>query len=180
LDLLETGQPITGFGAGVLNDFERARAQFLQDKQAGKRVADTEYLRTLLGSEVFPMIQQLGIGARGLDTPAEREFLLSVMTGDINMNADTLKRLLNFRVNNLEKSIDRTNDKIERGDFNVYFEGRRQDPQTIEKPTRQPAAPTQTGVSTATPPTVQSDEQYDALPSGALFLDPQGNTRRKP
>jgi hypothetical protein len=38
-------------------------------------ISDIEEQDRLVGSEAFPLIKALGIGARGLDTPAEREFL---------------------------------------------------------------------------------------------------------
>tara|TARA_R110000787_G_scaffold7272_1_gene24972 strand:- start:192 stop:614 length:423 start_codon:yes stop_codon:yes gene_type:complete len=51
----------------------------------------------MLGSDVFPMIKALGIGARGLDTPAERKFLQQVMTGEIGMTRDTLTKMTMIR-----------------------------------------------------------------------------------
>ena len=41
---------------------------------------------------------------------------------------------------------------------------------------REPIAPTVPGE----PIQIKSDADYDALPSGTLFVDPEGTTRRKP
>ena len=38
-------------------------------------ISDIQEQDRLVGSEDFPLTKALGIGARGLDTPAEREFL---------------------------------------------------------------------------------------------------------
>ena len=46
---------------------------------------------------MFPMIGALGIGARGLDTPAERKFLQRVMTGEISMEGSALEQLTRLR-----------------------------------------------------------------------------------
>ena len=42
---------------------------------------DPEEQNRRLGSETFPLIEDLGIGARGQDTPAEREFLNNLTSG---------------------------------------------------------------------------------------------------
>jgi polyisoprenoid-binding protein YceI len=131
---LESGQPITGIAAELQLDFERAKAKFLQDKEAGQKVTDTEYLRALLGSDVFPMIKSLGIGARGLDTPAEREFLISVMTGAIPMTKETLLRMTKDRRDKEIRSIKSWNDRVERGELDRYFEAQGVGRQTVSIP----------------------------------------------
>jgi hypothetical protein len=134
LNQIESSDAITGFGAEILKNVERFRAQFTADKKAGKRVADTEILDAMLGSDVFPMIGALGIGARGLDTPAEREFLRQVMTGTITMDKAALIKLTEIRKNVAERAIDRYNEQVNKGKFDRFFEVQGLDPQTIEKP----------------------------------------------
>jgi acyl-CoA reductase-like NAD-dependent aldehyde dehydrogenase len=73
LNILRNTDINTGLGAALFTVLDKARAQVAADKKAGKRAVNTEYLDALLGSDVFPQIQALGIGARGLDTPAERD-----------------------------------------------------------------------------------------------------------
>lgn len=77
------------------------------------QISTTEVLDAMLGSDVFPMIKSLGIGARGLDTPAEREFLQKVMTGAIPMNRDTLTKLTIMRRNNFVEMAKRYNEKYD-------------------------------------------------------------------
>jgi hypothetical protein len=144
LDQLKTSDAITGFGADVLKDVERFRAQFTKDAKAGKRAADTEILNAMLGSEVFGMIQSLGIGARGLDTPAEREYLREVMTGTVRMDKAALVRLTEIRKKVTERAIDEYNKKVDNGELNKYFETRGMTPRKIEKP----VAPTAAAVDT--------------------------------
>ena len=81
--------------------------------QLSDKISTTEVLDAMLGSDVFPMIKQLGIGARGLDTPAEREFLQKVMTGAIPMNRDTLTKLTIMRRNNFVEMAKRYNEKYD-------------------------------------------------------------------
>jgi hypothetical protein len=118
--LLETGDLNTGFAAEFQQVIDRAKTKLLADKKAGERVTDTEYLNALLGSDVFPQISALGIGARGLDTPAEREFLREVITGTISMNRDTLKRMTDFRIRSAERAVKIYNEKLAAGEFDEY------------------------------------------------------------
>jgi hypothetical protein len=122
LDLLYNADINTGIGAEMFTVLDKARAKFAADKAAGRRVEGTEYLDALLGSDVFPQISALGIGARGLDTPAEREFLRSVITGSIKMDRDTLIRMTEFRRRALEDSAKVYNEKVESGALDKYFE----------------------------------------------------------
>lgn len=110
---LQSSKAITGLGADLLNNVERARTLLLSDVKAGKAVSDTELLDAMLGSDVFPMIKSLGIGARGLDTPAEREFLRKVMSGTINMNKQTLIKMAQIRRNIAVRSVEQWNDRLE-------------------------------------------------------------------
>jgi hypothetical protein len=118
--LIETGNLNTGILADYQQIIDRARTKFNNDKRAGKRVTDTEYLNSLLGSDVFPQISALGIGARGLDTPAEREFLRQVITGTIQMDRETLKRMTDFRIRSAERAVEDYNRRLNVGDFKQF------------------------------------------------------------
>jgi hypothetical protein len=134
--LIESGDLRTGIAAEALLVLDRAKAKFLSDPRAKDRVADTEYLDALLGSDVFPQISALGIGARGLDTPAEREFLRQVITGTISLDRETLKRMTDFRIKSAEKAVEDYNKKLNNGEFNQYqkITGRTLEP--IQTPSR--------------------------------------------
>ena len=112
----------TGMAAELLKNVDRAKAQFLNDKKAGMRVTDTEYLQSLTGKEVFPMIGELGIGARGIDTPAEKEFLLDVFTGRIQLSKETLIRMAENRKSNLVDTVTDYNEKVNSGYYKSYEE----------------------------------------------------------
>jgi len=122
LDLIEKGTPTTGIGADLINNINRTILLFTDSKKNIKEVSDTELLNSLLGAEVFPQLGALGIGARGLDTPAEREFLRQVMTGTITMNKDTLLRMTKLRKKYEEKSLTQYNDAVEAGQLDELFE----------------------------------------------------------
>jgi hypothetical protein len=137
--LLESGDLNTGFAAEFRQVIDRAKTKLLADEKAGKRVTDTEYLDALLGSDVFPQISALGIGARGLDTPAEREFLRQVITGTISLDRETLKRMTDFRIKAAERAVESYNEKLGAGEFKQFqtISGRTLSPVAV---TRAPAA----------------------------------------
>lgn len=138
LDQLKTSDAITGFGADVIKNIEAAKAKFTGDIKAGKKVADTQILDAMLGSDVFPMIQSLGIGARGMDTPAEREYIRGVMTGTINMDKAALIKLTEIRKNIEERAINTYNRNVDNGTLNKFFETEGRAPQKIEVPAYTP------------------------------------------
>jgi hypothetical protein len=125
LNILRTKDINTGIGAELFTVLDQARAQFLADKKAGMRVTSTQYLDSLLGSDVFPQISALGIGARGLDTPAERAFLRQVMTGTITLNKDTLIKMAELRRKGIESNVTKFNDLVDRGALDDFFAARR-------------------------------------------------------
>ena len=135
IELLKTGDATTGLGAELRNNIDRARALFAGDIKAGKKVADTQILDALLGSDVFSMIQSLGIGARGLDTPAERDYLRQVMTGTIQMDNKALIRLSEIRRNIETRAIEKYNTQLDKGELKKYFETQGIKPEKIEVPT---------------------------------------------
>ena len=122
LKLLKTGAPITGPLAEIEYAVKRFQQVVLDNKAAGKAVTDTQLLEAFLGSDVFPMIKQLGIGARGLDTPAEREFMISVLTGRKTMNRETLTRMTEIRRDIARRAVEKWNDREDRGDTGRFHQ----------------------------------------------------------
>jgi len=120
LDILDTGEVNTGILADVQQLANRLTAKFGGSKEALEKATNTEVLEALLGSDVFPMIKSLGIGARGLDTPAEREFLLKVMTGDKSNQLDTIRRLTEIRQQINKDTIDEYNKRFDSGQLERY------------------------------------------------------------
>jgi hypothetical protein len=96
LDVLESG----GANTGLFSNLKQARDRFLAElggEDAAQRASQTQLLNAFLGSEVFSMISKLGLGSRGMDTPAEREFLREVMTGKVDLTPQALIALANRR-----------------------------------------------------------------------------------
>ena len=122
LDLIKEGNITTGFGAELVLNANRVRAKFLNDKAAGKTVSNTELLSSLLSSDVFPMIGSLNIGARGMDTPAEREFLREAFTGTKEFDPATLKRLTEIRRDIELRSVKKFKQNYEKGTYKQFFE----------------------------------------------------------
>jgi len=139
----------TGIGADLFNVLDKARGMVLADEKANKRAVSTEYLNSLLGSDVFPQISALNIGARGLDTPAEREFLREVLTGRIGLNKDTLIRMTELRRKGIETSVADYNQLVDSGELDPFFAARQRKKSRIDLP--QPStAPTRSVVRTGT------------------------------
>jgi hypothetical protein len=119
-DHLKTSKAITGMGADVFKGIERMKT-LLGDKAASGKVSDTEILDVMMGAEVFPLIKSLGIGARGMDTPAERDFMRKVLTGEISLNKDTLLEMARLRRIAAERSIRMWDDRVESGEVDDFY-----------------------------------------------------------
>lgn len=121
INLIKEGNPMTGRLSQIENALAGVKIDFFNEKGDLKNdKTTTELLDAALGSQVFPLIGQLGIGARGLDTPAEREFLQKVMTGDITLTDETLTKMAIMRNNKIGKAANRFNEKLARGDLKNY------------------------------------------------------------
>ena len=115
-----SSKAITGMGAEMLLNLERAQAWF-GSESATRKVADTEVLDVMMGSEVFPLIKSLGVGARGMDTPAEREFMRKVLTGSIELNKQTLMKMAQIRKSVAQRAIEKWNDRVKKGELDSFF-----------------------------------------------------------
>ena len=115
---LDSSEAITGIGADMIKNIERIKV-FMGGKNT--KVKDTELLDIMMGSEVFPLIKSLGLGARGMDTPAEREFMRSVLTGQISLNKDTLKKMAGMRRDIAQRLVDKWNKRIDDGELDDFY-----------------------------------------------------------
>jgi hypothetical protein len=134
LSILKSGGAVTGFGAESRLNLERAMSLFGNDVKAGKRVVDTQILDALLGSDVFPSLQSMGLGSKNIDTPAEREYIRQVITGTIQLDNDALIRLTQIRRNVETNAIKEYNQKLESGKFDKYSKAAGQKLEKIEIP----------------------------------------------
>jgi len=90
-------QPIN---SGLFLDLKNMRDKLLTEfgsKDAVERLTWTQIANSRLGSEVFQLFKALGLGARGMDTPAEREFMREVLTGNLSMTPQALIELAKSR-----------------------------------------------------------------------------------
>ena len=92
---------------------------------SGDQASSMQVLQSYMGSDVFPLIKALGIGARGMDTPAERIFLQQSFVGDPTMEVSALKEITQRRLNILLEALDiyneRANTLTEDGQNSAYF-----------------------------------------------------------
>lgn len=120
INQLNNSNATTGMGADLIKGFNRAKA-LLGGEEAAKNASDTEMLDVMMGSEVFPLIQSLGLGAKGMDTPAEREFMRSVLTGAITLNKETLLEMAKIRKNAAESNIVNFNKRLNNGELDSFY-----------------------------------------------------------
>lgn len=149
LDSLMNEDINTGFGADFFTLFDRLKGQFGADELAANRATQDQFLDSLLGSAVFEQIGALGIGARGLDTPAEREFLREVLTGTRSLSKQTLLEMTQARRDRDIQNIQLYNDRVERGDLDAYFDIRGGEKRKLEIPE---------------PPAVRTESKEDDIP----------------
>ena len=122
---LDSGGTTTGIGATLITNAKRVGNQIM--KALGQKdlidsdVSNDQYLEALLGSQVFAMIKTLGIGARGLDTPAERDFLIQVMTGKRSDDKEAIMRLTRLRREIATDAILKWNEKVQNGSLDNYI-----------------------------------------------------------
>lgn len=134
LSILKSGGAVTGFGAEARLNLERAMSLFGNDVKSGKRVVDTQILDALLGSDVFPSLQAMGLGSKNIDTPNEREYIRQVITGSIQFDNDALIRLTQIRRKVETDAIKEYNQKLDSGKFDKYSKSAGQKLEKIEVP----------------------------------------------
>ena len=120
LSIIEKGDLNTGLLADIKTNLDRARAIYSKDPKLVERLTDTQLVDAALGADVFKAIGELGIGARGIDTPAEREFLRKVLTGKITLEKSTLIELTKKRLNKEKAIIDKYNKDLKSGRYKRY------------------------------------------------------------
>ena len=120
LAVIQKGDPNLGALQGLKQRADELLAQFTGSKEAYASATDTQILEALLGSDVFGMINILGIGARGIDTPAERDFLIRVMTGEQKMTKAALEEMTYYRRKYSRMVLDDYNAKFDGGYFDNY------------------------------------------------------------
>ena len=120
LDVIQNGDPNLGALQGLKQRADELLAKFTNSKEAYASATDTQVLEALLGSDVFGMIAILGIGARGIDTPAERDFLIRVMTGEQKMTKAALEEMTYYRRKYSRQVLDDYNEKLGNGYYDNY------------------------------------------------------------
>ena len=120
LNIMKTKDINTGIGASFFNIVNKVRQQYLNDKAAGNVVQNNEYLDSLVGGDVFNAIADLGIGARGIDTPAEKDFLLEVVTGKRSLNKEALIDITEMRIKTTEDNVTKFNTALKNGDLKKW------------------------------------------------------------
>jgi hypothetical protein len=93
--------------------FFDADGTFRPTTKDGKKITEAALINAALGSSVFGAIGELGIGARGLDTVAERQFLQEVLAGTIEMTPATLLYMSYLKQKVLKAQMEDYNTKFD-------------------------------------------------------------------
>ena len=157
--LLSSDDSVVGYLVDLRMFRDQALAKFGSQEALG-RVNDTEMVNTLTGKEVFPLIKALGIGARGLDTPAERKFLREVLTGDKTLTKATLLEMAAMRRGVQVKNIERWNKDFKDGSLDDFLKTNKIPYRPFDAP---PAAPVFTPVDISVPINTMTGPQLNAL-----------------
>lgn len=182
IKLLQEGKPSTGITAELELGFNRLKAAAGGKSEAIEKVADTEYLEALLGSDVFTQFQALGVGARGLDTPAEREFLRQVISGTRSLDKETLIRMAEMRAKYKREMVEDFNSRVESGELDDFFRDYGRKKQTFKLPPPPEVTVTAPGgrplgTTAKQPIRVKSPEEARALDPGTRFITPDGREK---
>ena len=161
--LLSTDEGVVGFLVDLRVFRDQALAKFGSQEALG-RVTDTQMVNTLTGKEVFPLIKALGIGARGLDTPAERKFLREVLTGDKTLTKDTLLEMAAMRRKVQVRNIERWNKDFKDGSLNDFLRTNNIPNRAFTMP---PPAPVRTPVDISGPISTMNGIQLKEKARGA-------------
>ena len=78
----------------------------------GTQATAIQLLQSAQGSDVFPLIGALGIGARGMDTPEERKFLQMSFVGDVSMQIEALKVMTANRLRIMTEALEVFNQRV--------------------------------------------------------------------
>jgi uncharacterized lipoprotein YehR (DUF1307 family) len=157
--LHSTDEGVVGFLVDLRVFRDQALAKF-GSQEALARVTDTQMVNTLTGKEVFPLIKALGIGARGLDTPAERKFLREVLTGDKGLTKATLLEMAAMRRKVQVRNIERWNKDFNDGSLNDFLRTNNIPNRAFAMP---PPAPVHTPIDITGPVSKMTGPQLNAL-----------------
>ena len=172
----EAGGVFSGFGA----DAKLA----LQKIGSAMRVADprsitnTETFRTQVKPIVLETVKGLGAGS-GISN-ADREFALQAVGGDINLDESTIRRVLDIMERAARYKIERHNtlaDKMleSQKDLSGVSPMLR-----VDSPGEYVMPKAASAKAVGAPVRVQSIDEAKKLPSGTVFVDPNGVERRVP
>ena len=92
------------------------------DEAAMRKATDAQFMAALQGSTVFELLKILGIGARGLDTPAEREFLQEVIAGRNTLTHGALVRMALSRASQGNDIYEQWNKKTYDGSLRAWYD----------------------------------------------------------
>ena len=120
LKLIDKGDANIGALSSFYQGVDEVMAKFNLSAESAASATDTQLLEAALGSDVFGMIAVLGIGARGIDTPAERDFLIQVMTGRKEMTPQALRMMTTIRRKYYATVIQDYNNRVNDGYYNYY------------------------------------------------------------
>ena len=133
-ELLESGDVNTGIFAPIKQGIDRFVGT-LGGEEAARKASATEKAKSFMASEVFQYIQQLGLGSRNFDTPAERAVIEAASTGDITMTRRALLDLAKKRYDEARRNVEKYNTRVAESEgYRDWVRGFNYDVPTYEVP----------------------------------------------
>jgi len=170
------------FGAGADSRLAFAKLGQLFGFEDG-RIVNSETFRSAIAPQIAAVMKAT-VGSTQISN-ADREFAAAAAGGSISLDERSIKRLLDIQERASKVAVDRhkaTLDKVypdtpdgkfarERALFGVDVPA--EEPQPV-------AAPTAPAPQPGPPAKINSEAEFNALPSGTVFISPDGKTRTKP
>lgn len=186
INTLQNSKTITGIGADFrLNVAKAMKLAGLSDSDAPE---NTEALFTDLASNTLDAVKASGLGAGTGFSNTDREYLEKAKGGKITLEKESMLRIARITQNAQRLIVNRWNQRVKQlpesaiGPSGISREPIQLSSSPQAKPSQQ-AAPQQPNAAPAPPaevPTIRSDADFKKLPSGAIFIGPDGKKRRKP
>lgn len=184
-----TGGIISGTGADAKLDFAKAAKFFGVDDP---RIVNTETFRAAIKPIVLSTISGLGAGSGISD--GDRKFAEQAVGGNINLDEASIRRILDITdraarakissFNSMSDQMVKMSPELSNVSPMLHVEmppayQPRPQPAPQGMPNRQPGAAAAAPAMPSGPVRIMDKAQYDQLPPGAQYIDPQGNLRTK-
>lgn len=179
IDVLTNQKTITGSGAEWR--LAVAKALKLAGLYENDDVENTEALFADLAQNTLDQVKESGLGSGTGFSNTDRDYLEKAKGGRITLDKDSLLKIAKINQRVQELTVDRWNKRVKQlPDSALQPGGITRDPMTIPKFQSSPQPGKAHPQSEKAPMSIKSDDEFNKLPSGTIFIGPDGKKRKKP